>query len=104
MESVGEYPDDWDEIATRLKSRAGWHCERCGHKHEWEGAHVLTVHHLIPNKDLCEDWNLAVLCQRCHLSVQARVNMYMEVIQGLLMDRPDWLTPHVIGCRDWLAR
>ncbi|GAH88897.1 unnamed protein product, partial [marine sediment metagenome] len=28
---------------------------------------MLTVHHLDGNKANCEDWNLAALCQRCHL-------------------------------------
>src|SRR5262245_6663119 len=36
---------------------------------------ILTVHHLTGDKADCRWWNLAALCQRCHLSVQGRVNM-----------------------------
>jgi hypothetical protein len=24
------YPKDWDEIATKVKDEANWHCEQCG--------------------------------------------------------------------------
>lgn len=104
VDSFGEYPDDWEEIATALKRKRGWHCERCGHRHELGTGYVLTVHHLVPDKALCEKWNLAVLCQRCHLCVQARVDMVFEVEQLALWSRTDWLTPHLIGCREWMVR
>lgn len=35
---------------------------------------ILTVHHLDGDKLNCRWWNLAALCQRCHLSIQGRVN------------------------------
>ena len=54
---------------------------------------VLTTHHLDGSKaNLCW-WNLAALCQRCHLSVQQRV----------VMDDPwpyehsAWFEPHAAG-------
>lgn len=28
------YPDNWDEIATKVKDEAGWRCVRCRHPHE----------------------------------------------------------------------
>ena len=28
------YPDNWDEIATSIKERAGWVCEQCGAIHD----------------------------------------------------------------------
>jgi len=40
-----------------------------------------------------EPWNLAVLCQRCHLSIQGRVNMF----QDYMLDHTDWMQPHVEG-------
>lgn len=32
--SIGEYPDNWKEIAKETKEDAGWRCVRCGHPHE----------------------------------------------------------------------
>lgn len=36
---------------------------------------ILTVHHLNELKNDCRWWNLAALCQRCHLEIQGKVNM-----------------------------
>ncbi len=36
---------------------------------------ILTVHHLDGNKANCRWWNLVALCQRCHLTIQSKVNM-----------------------------
>ena len=37
----GEYPEDWDIVATRIKALAGWKCERCGSpmRQEWPKRH-----------------------------------------------------------------
>lgn len=57
---------------------------------------VLTVHHLNGVKGDLRWWNLAALCQRCHLTVQGRV----------VMDRvwpwehSDWFKPYAAG---WYA-
>jgi len=54
---------------------------------------ILTVHHLNGDKADCRWWNLASLCQRCHLTIQGKVEM----------DRPynrphsDWFIPYVCG-------
>ncbi len=62
-----EYPSNWSEIAKKVKERAGWKCEICGHPHDPENGYCLTVHHLNRIKsDLSKD-NLICLCQRCHL-------------------------------------
>jgi len=91
-----EYPDDWKTIAYHVKNAAGWKCERCGHEHDVESGHVLTVHHLDGKKRNCEPWNLAALCQRCHLSVQAHVKLdqlfFVEII-----DVSEWFKPHLEG-------
>lgn len=58
---------------------------------------ILTVHHLNGIKHDCRWWNLVALCQRCHLSVQARV----------VMERPyhgehsEWFRPYVAGFYAW---
>ena len=70
---MNEYPDNWREIATAVKAKAGGKCIRCGHPHDTAAGYMLTVHHLDMDKANCSWWNCVALCQRCHLSVQARV-------------------------------
>jgi hypothetical protein len=57
---------------------------------------VLTVHHLNGIKSNCLWWNLAALCQVCHLSVQGRVDME----QMWLLEHSDWFKPYAAG---WYA-
>lgn len=92
---TGDYPPNWPEIAKRVKEAAGWRCERCGHYHEPETGYTLTVHHLTMQKNCVEDWALAALCQRCHLSVQGRVDMN----QDYMLPMADWMKPHYEGMR-----
>ena len=90
---MNEYPDDWPAIAKAVKDAAGWKCVRCGHPHDVAAGYVLTVHHLDMDKANCEWWNLAALCQRCHLKIQARVSM----AQGYLFEHAEWMKPYVEG-------
>lgn len=61
---------------------------------------VLTVHHLDGVKSNCRWWNLAALCQRCHLSIQSRVVMNRR------WDKPhtEWFQPYVAGYYAWWFR
>lgn len=93
MQPKGVYPKDWPEIARQVKERAGWKCERCGHENDRLTGHVLTTHHLDGNGANCEPWNLAALCQRCHLHIQGKVNMF----QDYLLEHSEWMKPHVEG-------
>jgi hypothetical protein len=93
---LAEYPEDWKEIATRIKCDANWKCERCKHTNDRETGHVLTVHHLDGNKHNCADWNLAALCQRCHLAIQGRVKMDQLFFEDIL-DVSEWFKPHLRG-------
>ena len=88
---VGTYPLNWKQQANGVKTRAGNKCERCGYANSREN--VLTVHHLDGDKGNCEDWNLAALCQRCHLRIQGRVNMFQE----FMFEHSAWMIPHVEG-------
>ncbi len=54
---------------------------------------MLTVHHLDLDKSNCADWNLAALCQGCHLSVQGRVDMHRDFD----FEHTAWMVPHVQG-------
>lgn len=64
---------------------AGWRIEAA-----WR---VLTVHHLNGVKYDCRWWNLAALCQRCHLSIQGRVRME----QVYPHEHTAWFKPHAAG-------
>ena len=93
---MAEYPKNWQTIASRIKSKANWKCERCGHAHDKVSGHVLTVHHLDGDKANCEDWNLAALCQRCHLHIQNKIRMDQMFLSELL-DVSEWFKPHLSG-------
>lgn len=58
------------------------------------------MHHLVPDKSLCEEWNLAVLCQRCHLHIQAKVDMF----QNYMYEHSEWFKPHLKGFLAWRER
>lgn len=93
---MNSYPANWKQIAFGIKARNLWKCERCGHANNRETGHVLTVHHLDGNKANCADWNLAALCQRCHLSIQGRVKMDQLFFIGIIQVS-DWFKPHYEG-------
>lgn len=61
---------------------------------------VLTVHHLRVGHDQKRDlrwWNLVALCQRCHLSVQTRVDLERPYI----LEHSEWFKPYVAGFYAW---
>jgi len=91
--STGEYPLDWPLIALLAKEVAGWKCVRCGHPHDVENGRVLTVHHLDGNRSNCRWWNLAALDQRCHLHIQAKV----ELERPWIFEHSEWFKPYVAG-------
>ena len=57
---------------------------------------ILTVHHLNGRKFDCRWWNLAALCQRCHLTIQGKVQM--ERVYPF--EHSDWFKPYAAG---WYA-
>jgi len=58
---------------------------------------ILTVHHLDGNKGNCRWWNLAALCQRCHLQIQGKVKM--ERVYP--WPHSEWFKPYVAGYYAW---
>lgn len=54
---------------------------------------ILTVHHLDGNKANCSWWNLLVLCQRCHLTVQGNVKPEVPYF----LEHSAWFQPYVAG-------
>lgn len=57
---------------------------------EWR---ILTVHHLDGNKANCSWWNLLPVCQRCHLTIQSRVNPDVPYF----LEHSGWFRPYVAG-------
>lgn len=57
---------------------------------EWR---ILTCHHMDGDKANCVWWNLLVLCQRCHLTIQGKVNPQ----QPYMFEHSDWMKPYVAG-------
>lgn len=96
MSSKKGYPKNWKEISTRIKAAAGWKCERCKTPHG-PVPNVLTTHHLDGNKKNCADWNLAALCQRCHLTIQGRVKMDQLFFALEVLPISNWFRPHYEG-------
>lgn len=93
MKGTGVYPENWPEIARAVKEKNDCHCERCGHPHDPAAGYALTVHHLDGDKGNCADWNLAALCQRCHLKIQGGVFMP----QFYMLEHSLWFKSHVEG-------
>lgn len=89
----GQYPDDWKAIAKQVKDEAGWVCVRCKHPHDPKAGYCLTVHHLDNNKSNIRHWNLAALCQRCHLHIQSKVIMQ----RTYMFEHTPWFRPYAAG-------
>jgi hypothetical protein len=82
IHGFNDYTDDWDWIAFQAKERAGWRCEHCNHKHDPESGHTLTVHHMDLDKSNNDPANLKVLCQKCHLHIQAKYCLGQFIMPG----------------------
>lgn len=91
--SINPYPDDWQDIAEEVKKAAGWRCVRCNHPHNPKEGYCLTVHHLDLNPANNHWWNLAALCQRCHLKIQNRIDIH----QFWMFGHTEWFKPYVAG-------
>ena len=96
------YPPDWPALARRVKDAAGWRCIRCDHPHDPKAGRTLTVHHADMNpshSDPAQWWFvLWPLCQRCHLSVQARVDLWRPWV---MQPHSEWAKPYVAGWYAW---
>jgi len=89
--STGIYPPNWNEIAQAVKDAAGWKCIRCDHIHDIPAGFMLTVHHLDLNPANCAWWNIPALCQKCHLTIQAKVVME----RFWMFEHSEWFKPYV---------
>lgn len=91
--STGVYPPNWKEISTNVKEMASWRCVRCHHIDDVPAGYMLTVHHIDLNKSNCEWWNLAALCQRCHLHIQGK----LIIERPYMFEHSEWFKPYVAG-------
>lgn len=83
-ENRARYPKDWKAISLRIRARAGNRCEGApgiyedcraenGKPHPVTGSRViLTVAHLDHVPEHVAEDNLRALCQRCHLTYDAK--------------------------------
>lgn len=69
---------------------SGEHDATCQRQAAWR---ILTVHHLNGVKHDLRWWNLAALCQRCHLVIQNKVQM--EAV--FPYEHTDWFKVHAAG-------
>jgi hypothetical protein len=90
---IGKYPPCWKILEIGVREEVGNKCERCGHPHDPTAGYAFTVHHLDNDKSNCLRWNLAGLCQRCHLHIQGRVFL----AQFFMFEHSKWFIPHAIG-------
>lgn len=92
---VNIFKDDGSNHPIQIKTTAGnlvaeWQPKGRIIKAEWR---ILTVHHFDGAKDNDAWWNKLALCQKCHLSVQARVNPEIP----WMFEHSEWLKPFVAG-------
>ena len=90
-----EYAENWREIARAIKEKAGWCCEACHHPHDPAAGYTLTVHHIDGNSLNDKPWNLAALCQRCHLWAASKVRLNQLLFP--LLEKDHWLALHIEG-------
>ena len=75
-ENKARYPKDWKEIRKSILARANNRCEFCGvpnYSIRENGTKVvLTIAHLDHTPENCNPDNLRALCQKCHLTYDAK--------------------------------
>lgn len=58
---------------------------------------ILTVHHFDGDKSNDAWWNTLALCQRCHLTIQCRVDPAIP----FFLEHSEWAKPYVAGFYAW---
>lgn len=81
IKDKSRYPKNWKEIREQILERAENKCEFCGvENHTYrlnpktgkESYIVLTIAHLDHTPENCNLENLRALCQKCHLTYDAK--------------------------------
>jgi len=63
---LNDYPENWTDIANKLKHQLGYHCQYCQLILGVQYKKFLHVHHLNGVKSDCRPENLMCLCISCH--------------------------------------
>lgn len=83
MHSRSRYPKNWKVLATEIKERSGWKCQKCGLQclrpgedtrglsRSERSARTLGVHHFDRTPENNEPSNLIAVCAACHLGYHA---------------------------------
>lgn len=75
-ENKARYPKNWKEIRKQILIRANNRCEFCGVENysirENGTKVILTIAHLDHQPENCNLNNLRALCQKCHLTYDAK--------------------------------
>lgn len=79
--NYNQYHPKWTLIRRLILNRSSYRCECCGanqrEEHPITGSIVyLTIAHLDRNRNNNQFWNLAALCQRCHLIYDLNQRLY----------------------------
>jgi 5-methylcytosine-specific restriction endonuclease McrA len=99
----GPYRYEWlgegrEEVGSEgFVSTAGQVKHLCGLRAVEARWRILTVHHLTMDKADLRWWNLASLCQRCHLQVQGKVQM----ARVYPWPHSEWFKPYAAGWYAW---
>jgi 5-methylcytosine-specific restriction endonuclease McrA len=65
--TLGLYPVNWTEIASKIRERDAWACRICSA----DSSSKLCVHHIDYNPANNAPENLVTLCDECHRAVHA---------------------------------
>ena len=69
------YPPNWKDIVEQIKYKRHHTCQHCEQIGDYTKdtppqRNFLTVHHINSDPSNCEESNLLLLCQKCHLRTQ----------------------------------
>jgi len=92
-----DYPENWKEIAYKIKSEANWKCQKCGAEQNKFKGIVITVHHKDNNPMNCNKSNLIALCQKCHLYEQKVISGRLEYQKKELMGQKNLLHGNILA-------
>jgi hypothetical protein len=88
----------WEDVGSGgFVNTAGTVKGLCGLRAVEARWRILTVHHLTMDKTDLRWWNLAALCQRCHLQIQGKVQM----ARVWPHEHSEWFRPYAAGWYAW---
>ena len=106
---ISGYPENWNQIATQIKQRSGYCCQRCGmqclppgrgYRHlsrKIRSKYTAQVHHRDRQPSNNNPNNLVALCTGCHLSYHQgqKGNITPGQLSLPLEIEPQYLTPSI---------